>query len=751
MADNTSLNVKFLRGTQSNLDKLQNFQAGAFYLTSDTDRLYYAQANDELVYLNRYIVSVNSINDLPAINTANVGDFYYITNGNILCTKQTENATQYSQINPDTIIEIDKNNSELKATVAQDDQGNNQGIQLDLKIQQAQKYTAGDGTLTPYGDEIQFTTMITKEMLGSVTTNVALDVNASQTEDNTDKIVNIDLSGVGIAADATGFDIVAGDNIKVGIDDNGGVKIDAAGVELSKAEGSNILALTHGFNNDKDEIVFADIENGDVEVDISEQNKFVIKHKTYDTPVEKPEEKATPVPGESFTAVTGITASNGHITEVKTTELVLPTYDIGLIQATENGGLEIKLKDNNNTQTDGVIANNLIYYSIGSDTVYNQSDLADYLVTKAELRNYDAMAFKGSVGSAEGATVTALPTEGVRVGDTYKVVGDNSVEGSNGVVGHKGDLFIATGKEDTTTGVITENLVWVLIPAGDDTDTSYTFKVNAVTKTIDINDQSVNNNLTASIGFSSGNDAISVAANAPEAGSQGGSFVISHSTIDEDNLNKSTESNVAYSAGFNAITGISVNEYGHVEEVTTTTFTMPEQANYVLDCQNQINTVQLKAVHSNNDVVGEIKILGSENDKITVDCVEESLGENSIGERSAFTVKHATMTVAEDTSAESDLNGKDAITVVTGIDDDGYGHLSKITTTKYILPDYSLGTLAAVDSENNNIVTVTTQLKDKNGSVIEDNSTAFKFTSETLKVSVDGTDTVKAELVWGSF
>jgi hypothetical protein len=98
------------------------------------------------------------------------------------------------------------------------------------------------------------------------------------------------------------------------------------------------------------------------------------------------------------------------------------------------------------------------------------------------------MAFKGSVGNVEGATKPALPTSEVRVGDTYKVIGVNEVEGSNGEKGHNGDLFIATGTEDSTTGFISSGLTWVLIPAGDDVDTSYTFKVNADSKAIEIKD-----------------------------------------------------------------------------------------------------------------------------------------------------------------------------------------------------------------------------------------------------------------------
>ena len=44
-------NVRFLRGSQANLDKLTSFVEGAFYLTSDTDRLYFAHSTSNLAYL----------------------------------------------------------------------------------------------------------------------------------------------------------------------------------------------------------------------------------------------------------------------------------------------------------------------------------------------------------------------------------------------------------------------------------------------------------------------------------------------------------------------------------------------------------------------------------------------------------------------------------------------------------------------------------------------------------------------------
>lgn len=42
-------NVKFLKGTQSKFNTLSSFTDGAFYLTTDTDRLYFAQSETECV------------------------------------------------------------------------------------------------------------------------------------------------------------------------------------------------------------------------------------------------------------------------------------------------------------------------------------------------------------------------------------------------------------------------------------------------------------------------------------------------------------------------------------------------------------------------------------------------------------------------------------------------------------------------------------------------------------------------------
>lgn len=66
-----------------------------------------------------------------------------------------------------------------------------------------------------------------------------------------------------------------------------------------------------------------------------------------------------------------------------------------------------------------------------------------------------AMHFKGTVGG-DGATVSELPSEDVKAGDTYKVAEDGEYDSKQAKVG---DLFIA--QDETPT--------WAYVPSGDDT------------------------------------------------------------------------------------------------------------------------------------------------------------------------------------------------------------------------------------------------------------------------------------------
>lgn len=101
-------NVMFKRGLHSALPKT-GIVDGAFYLTTDTNRLYVGQG-DALVELNKSITTVATQADLPKSNVAE-GQFYFVSENNILCwygqgydsTTQTMK-TQWWQINGDTTL-----------------------------------------------------------------------------------------------------------------------------------------------------------------------------------------------------------------------------------------------------------------------------------------------------------------------------------------------------------------------------------------------------------------------------------------------------------------------------------------------------------------------------------------------------------------------------------------------------------------------------------------------------------------------
>lgn len=75
-------NVMFKRGLHSALPKTGIID-GAFYLTTDTNRLYVGQGTS-LVELNKSITTVATKDQLPTSGIAE-GQFYYVTTGNILC------------------------------------------------------------------------------------------------------------------------------------------------------------------------------------------------------------------------------------------------------------------------------------------------------------------------------------------------------------------------------------------------------------------------------------------------------------------------------------------------------------------------------------------------------------------------------------------------------------------------------------------------------------------------------------------
>ena len=101
-----AMNVGFKLGTQTKLDTLTSYEAGSFYLTNDSNRLYFAQSTSNLVDLNQYVRTVTDVNSLPttqSVPSLRAGDFYYALKENVFCIRNNAN-TAWTQINPDTYL-----------------------------------------------------------------------------------------------------------------------------------------------------------------------------------------------------------------------------------------------------------------------------------------------------------------------------------------------------------------------------------------------------------------------------------------------------------------------------------------------------------------------------------------------------------------------------------------------------------------------------------------------------------------------
>lgn len=91
---NTKLFFKY--GTQAKYKALAAKDAGTFYVTSDTHRLYLGSD-----LLSQAVLVVPNLNKLP--DSADAGQIAYVSEGNILCIKKEGDG--WTQLNPDTYVE----------------------------------------------------------------------------------------------------------------------------------------------------------------------------------------------------------------------------------------------------------------------------------------------------------------------------------------------------------------------------------------------------------------------------------------------------------------------------------------------------------------------------------------------------------------------------------------------------------------------------------------------------------------------
>lgn len=114
---NNSTQIKFFSGSQADLTPYikgtTQAQEGAFYLTTDTQKLYVGRKNttDNKVYavqVSRGVTFVATSGDLPTPGTSDIeeGELYYITSSNVLAALIKEgNIYKWTQVNPPTGVD----------------------------------------------------------------------------------------------------------------------------------------------------------------------------------------------------------------------------------------------------------------------------------------------------------------------------------------------------------------------------------------------------------------------------------------------------------------------------------------------------------------------------------------------------------------------------------------------------------------------------------------------------------------------
>lgn len=261
------------------------------------------------------------------------------------------------------------------------------------------------------------------------------------------------------------------------------------------------------------------------------------------------------------TVIKATTAEEEKVTATAGGEYVISTSDTDNNTSTRRITPKIKLEDE-----EGVIVFN---QDVATLPVYSK-DAID-----KKLNGLDAMTYKGTVGT--GGTSTALPTTGVKAGDTYLVVGDQAVTGS-GKNGKAGDLFIATGTE--TNGVIpADGITWTYVPSGDDSQIDTTYTVNATDNLLTINDSHAN--VVGKIIYDDKKDIIGT----PEE--EGKAIRVAHKNVSRVDPELVTAEGKVTSV--TAVTNVTTSNTGHVTGVEKTEFNLQDlDTTYTLSGENSV-------------------------------------------------------------------------------------------------------------------------------------------------------------------
>lgn len=732
-------NVSFKRGLQANLPTTG--VEGAFYLTTDTNRLYVGKAGGVLELLNQGVKVYDNwaaISNLPTSNPelSVKGQIYYAQAENILCTYDVSNK-KWVQINPDT--DTDNNTKIVSMSIAKDaTQSNTDKLVYNVKLKERTDVKGATGQEV---DGASTTLTINKEDLNALVTEVSVGVSSS----NSTSDATLSLNGIG-----------SNSNVKTQIKGDGTVTVKSSSNTSGTSTitiGSDPYSLKTSANSTQG-VIKLQQSGGDVDtisvktsgslsaasdgngnITLTHSNSGVtVQSYTGNAEISTEEDTITVVTIPEFTV-----NAEGHITNAKTNSYNIEntkykleddalTYD-----AANKGTLSIALKTSDNEAAGTATLTNAFYTNFtvhdvnsngsitsSSKQIYNQQTADFELYTKkavdkrieAEIKTADAMTFKGAMSVA--------PTTGTsNRGDTYKADKDFTFgTGTSAISVTTNDLIIFNADDGADSNNVNN---WVIIPA-DTANTTYTLSNG---------DNGIQ--LTGSDSTITGTIAVGDGLDITNADSI---FTIAH----EDTLTAGNTNAAAGAQTVNAtartfvIPAIAYNNTGHITGVSSETITLPDDENTTYTLEHTEGVVGFTFKASDGSEAGKFQITNGSSISVSND--------GAIG----IKISHATKTVTTSTpAADVAFGGTFKADTVTH---DSEGHLASIATTTYTLPN--LPVLAGDGSSNvsDNKLTFGYDVTADNESI--KNALSVGITSNSLTLSGTAAD-CSIDIVWDSF
>lgn len=716
--------VGFYRGVQANLEALASnggYRDGAFYITTDTDRLYYAQSDTELVYLNKSIQIVENESELKNLASPIVGEFYYVSGTNVLAYYAGN--SKFIQVNHyvDTDTSIQALTSAASVTT-------DKSLKITTSIQQQDKSGSATNLLSATA------TVSTEDILKLIESylpnlgDIQVTLNATVATNK----ATVTLGGTGAHASDKSFTIQGSTGVTIG-GTNDAITIKGTTYTLGN-DGKAEVTLRDNDDGIKGTVTFSN-GNDDIVITPTDGN-IDIAHKTYSsTAKEAAVSSGTAEFGQELTILKGVTLSNGHVTGVTTSKITLPAepeekYATG-VNADNAGKITITMKDGSTFDSGADL-----YYTINGKTRYNQADLTEDvkdIIEENLTKLSNAMTFKGSLtGGSPAVSISTLVTS-ASVGDVYIVKSGSITVPGNDPDGDTtatiGDLIIANGTE--VNGVISGDIQWIVIE-GTETDTTYLLNANGNKLVLSEEGGAAVSNITLAdddkVILTSANDTITA----------------KHATITTA-ANTGTAKTLTHGGTFDVVTKMTNDGYGHITGVETTTMTLPSITDQTNDHTLVGNATSKNVILKNASGTNKGSIIFANGTATTAAVTVNGNDTTVTFNHNKITRKDTNNTTATDLTADTTFD------VVTGVTSNDQGHITAITTQRYKAVDTKYALSGATISAAGNVATVIDTLKTDGGA--DAGTSTFKLgasANSNLQVTASSTQ-ISLGLVWGTF